>query len=219
MMISKNTKIKICGLTNYEDALFCAKNNIDYLGFIIETIYSKRSINLDDAINIIKKLKSNSRLECQFVAVVVDPNTELLSKIIDSECFDIVQFHGNESIELIKKYVGKIILWKAIDTQAADIVYAEMVGKFVQGLVIDSTSLEDKKNGKVIENNNIKYFDKIKYTGVKILAGGINPNNVKSKLQEFQPNVIDIASGVEKEIGKKDYEKIINIIHYTKVHE
>ncbi|POZ89673.1 phosphoribosylanthranilate isomerase, partial [Petrotoga halophila] len=96
-------RIKVCGITNIEDAINISKAGVDALGFILAE--SPRKVGLSKILEISKELPPFvSR-----VAVVVNPNKEEIEKIERSKVFDYVQFHGSEDVNIIKNCKLKTI--------------------------------------------------------------------------------------------------------------
>lgn len=204
-------RVKVCGITNREDALEISKMGVDAIGFILST-RSQRMVNLSKVSEIVKILPPFiSR-----VAVVVDPTIEQLNEIENSKFFDYIQFHGSESIDLIKRSKLKTI--KAIKIENEQSLksistYEEVVDYF----------LFDTKVGKKVGGTG-KTFDwgflkQINLQKPFILAGGIGPNNVIEAIKEVKPDAIDLNSKVEEKPGKKDIKLIKEVLSKIKREE
>ncbi|RAO98813.1 phosphoribosylanthranilate isomerase [Petrotoga sp. 9PW.55.5.1] len=204
-------RVKVCGITNREDALKISKMGVDAIGFILSS-KSQRMVSLSKVSEIVKILPPFlSR-----VAVVVDPTIEQLNEIENSKFFDYIQFHGSESIDLIKRSKLKTIKAIKIENEQslkAISTYEEDVDYF----------LFDTKVGEKVGGTG-KTFDwgflkQINLQKPFILAGGIGPNNVIEAIKEVKPDAIDLNSKVEEKPGKKDIKLIKEVLSKIKREE
>ena len=208
------TKIKICGITNYNDANYCAMNGVDYLGFIF---YSKspRNISSDDAISISKKLiKKYFDMAPRLVGVFVNEMIEKIIEIVKKCKLDLVQLHGDETPEYIaelKKKLGfSVKIIKAIRVKGKESL--STLDYNVDFFHFDTFS-SDKYGGtgkqfnySLLKNIPNPYF----------IAGGLNINNMSDAFY-LDPLVLDFNSGVEISPGNKDHDKIKQIIERLKI--
>ncbi len=195
-------RIKFCGFTNQTDVLESLSLDTDYLGFIVAVRSSKRTISLTEAVSLASLVKTESSK--QTVAVVVDPDQLLVEELLASGVFDVVQLHGQESIELCQQIKPAAEVWKAVTVDfSLEIIksYAEVVDK----LVFD---LPKQSSGQVDPVYRLKFYQQLTALGKPVfLAGGLDANNVYELLITLQPWGIDVASGLESLPGKKDQTK------------
>src|SRR5665213_1963706 len=108
----RKVKIKFCGMSA-KDSLSCAIGlGVDYLGFVIDYPKSPRSISLKQFLKTAEWLKKNKKGKYKIVAITVNMPIGNIQVIIKSGFADIIQLHGNETIEMIKNIKG-IEVWKA----------------------------------------------------------------------------------------------------------
>lgn len=182
-------RVKICGITNLEDAISAVELGVDALGFVFAP--SPRQIILDKAKEIIKKLPP----WITTVGVFVDEKPEWIMRVVSQCKLDWVQLHGEESPEYCRDLDIKII--KTIKTDIDKIPEYDVSGILLDisrgtGKVYDwDLAIEAKKYGKPI-----------------ILSGGLTPENVGEAVRKVSPYGVDVSSGVESEHGKKDYKKL-----------
>ena len=191
-------KVKICGITNLEDAQAAMDSGADLLGF---NFYpeSPRYIEPSKAQEIISKLPAFMDI----VGLFVNAKYETIREIID-ECFlNWLQFHGDETEEFCYS-LGSLNLniIKAIRVRDyGDIKSAEHY--YTDAILLDAFD-PDKYGGTGLrfDWNIIGHINKRIF-----LAGGINPENVVEAVK-LGVYGIDICSGVESEPGKKDHKKM-----------
>lgn len=198
-------KVKICGLRNEQDALFAAKNGADAIGFVFAE--SKREISPLAARKIISKLPK----ETKKVGVFVNPSKELIHEIVETTGIDYVQLHGNETPEFCHSIPYPVI--KALSIQSKEDL--QKIHEYSCDFV-----LLDGPKGKYHGGNGISFdwsmlstFD-FKHKKV-ILAGGLNPENVKAAIANTSVFMVDVSSGVETD-GEKDLIKIKDFLTAVK---
>ncbi len=191
-------KVKICGITNYEDALAALNMGADLLGF---NFYSKspRFIPPEKARQIISKLPAF----VDIAAVFVNESIERIHEINNMCQLDWVQLHGDEDIEFCKQFRShNVKVMKAIRVKdQSDVQSAE--DYFTDAVLLDAFD-PDKYGGTglTFDWNVIGHINKRIF-----LAGGINPDNA-AKAAELGVYGIDVCSGIEAKPGKKDHEKM-----------
>ncbi len=192
-------KIKICGIKNVEDALELSELEINYLGFIVNYTGSPRYITPSGAAGIITMVKL-SRPEIKFVAVLVDPTESELEEILKFGCFDIVQLHGEESVEFCESVKRRgVEVWKAcVVKEAGDVEALEIYRGKVDKLLVDG----GRGEGKRVPLEILK--------GVKfdVIAGGLNAGNLREVVEVLSPEIVDLNSGVESSPGRKDVKLV-----------
>ncbi len=202
------TKIKICGITNLEDALFATEAGADVLGFIFAE--SPRRISDEAARDIIKKLPPFVIR----VGVFVNESKERVRKTARFCGLDCLQLHGEESPQYCSSIWGGPVI-KAFRVKDEASIAAMAPYLSVDGLLLD-TFAEDRHGGtgKVFDHDlalKAKRFSK-----PIILSGGITPSNVKDAVTKVDPYAIDSSSGVESVPGKKDHNLIKSLISSIK---
>ena len=192
------TKVKICGITNYDDAAAAMDMGADLLGF---NFYrrSPRYIKAEEAAKIIRKLPAFVDVSGVFVNSSLDEIREIAALCQ----LDWVQLHGDENTEFCR--------WLSYDS-----------AKTMKALRIKTAADLQQVNGYSTDAILLDAFDPQRYGGTGVtfdwniighigrrifLAGGINPGNAAQAL-ELGVYGIDVCSGVEAEPGKKDHKKL-----------
>ena len=198
-------KIKICGITGKEDALLAAKLGAWAVGFIFVK-NTPRYISPEKAAEIIKNLPVNLVKTGVFANEAMD---DIKTTVIEAGITKI-QLHGDESPQFCKKLAeitGKEII-KAIKIKSIENL--EIIPRYkdkVSFILLDSYCEEQLGGtGKVFD---WKIAKKANEQGIPvILAGGLNSDNAKQAYEFVKPYALDISSGVEKDKGIKDVEKL-----------
>lgn len=205
------TKVKMCGITNYEDSINAINLGADYLGFNFYN-HSPRYIAASKARNIIKKLPKNIKK----VGVFVNENIKNIKKLINFCNIDIIQLSGDENgnfISNLEKVSNKKIIKSFRIKDSRDIEKIKhfktdyiLLDSFKEGLYGGAGS---KFDWSIINNAHIN-------KKTLFLAGGLNASNVKLAIKELSPYAVDVCSSIEAYPGKKDYKKMKEFIEALK---
>lgn len=196
------TQVKICGITNEEDALCAAACGADALGFIFYEP-SPRYIAPADALEIIKKIPAHIAV----VGVFVNEIAENVKRISGLCGLDFVQLHGDESIEYCSDFAPEMII-KAVHLRDENDVFNAFQYN-AAAILVDSR--DAGLYGGTGKTANWNLALRIKSRKPLILSGGLNENNVGEALEKVAPAALDINSGVELKPGKKDHRKLAKI--------
>ena len=193
-------KIKICGLMRPEDIDAVNEYRPDLAGFILAR-GRRRSLTDQQMRELVRAL----RPEIQSAAVFLDQDPAWIAELAAQDLMDVIQLHGQESNEEIrflrentdKKIIKAFRIEKADDIRKAQESEADLV-------LLDSGA---GGTGEVFDWSLIRQIHR-----PYILAGGLNPENVRTALGQMHPYAVDVSSGVET--GHcKDPEKIRQFIH------
>lgn len=201
-------KVKICGITNFEDARTAVLAGCDMLGFVFYE-KSPRYIRPDRAGDIISGLPGGVEKVALFVNEQKKTVIDILNQIKE---IDILQFHGDETPDYCSAFNKRII--KAIRVKNKDSI-KQMASYNVNFFLLDAF----KKDiyGGTGENFEWKLAKDAKAYNVPIiLSGGLNPENVKEAIELVEPYAVDVSSGVEISPGRKDPELIKRFIQEVK---
>ncbi|HDN86280.1 MAG: N-(5'-phosphoribosyl)anthranilate isomerase [Candidatus Omnitrophota bacterium] len=208
-------KVKICGITNLEDALVCSQLGADALGFIFSKV-SPRYISPLKAKQIVRKLDPFITK----VGVFVNEDRAQVLKIAKEVGLDVLQFHGRESARFCKFFLPHFKVIKAIFPQEIPSLNLESIVKFgVDGYLFDVSWHKKLEGERKLKKGIIKKLAKFTSKISLILSGGLNPRNIEDILKIIRPYAVDVASGVESIVGKKDMEKVREFIKKVKLYE
>jgi phosphoribosylanthranilate isomerase len=203
------TKVKICGITNKDDAFKALKFGADALGFVFYK-KSPRCISPSRARNIIEVLPPF----VSTVGVFVNEKLGALNEITAFCGLTGVQLHGDEDhhyCHRLKRYNVRIIKGFRVD----NLFDFKVADKFDVDARLFDTYQENQfgGTGKVFNWELLKSAD---LRGPVILSGGLNPDNVAEAIRTIRPYAVDVSSGVESEPGKKDHAKLELFIRNAK---
>jgi len=194
------TRVKICGITNVEDAVAAVEAGADALGFMFYA-ESKRNITFECAASIIRMLPP-------FVAktgVFVDASEEFIRSAIETTGIDTLQLHGNETPEFCRQLSPKNLI-KAFRVRDVESLrdclpyrdHAWLLDSYVVGA----------QGGTGVAFNWDVAVEATKLSRMVILAGGLKTETVAAAVRKVRPYAVDVSSGVEVAPGKKDHAKI-----------
>jgi phosphoribosylanthranilate isomerase len=193
------TAIKICGMTNIEDALVAAHSGAQAIGMILFT-GSPRYIAPDQARGIVDALPPFVTP----VALLVDPSAEQVEQVIEQVRPGLLQFHGDEPPEFCRGFSVPYIKALRVRPDTDLLQYARDYSS-AKGLLLDAF-VEGVHGGTGTS------FDwgliPRELPLPLILAGGLNPQNVTEAVERVRPWAVDVSSGVEISKGKKDAARI-----------
>ena len=199
--------VKICGITNTDDALAATESGADALGFVFHEL-SPRYIPLERAAGIAHKLPAH----IVKVGVFVDAPEELVLRAIAACGLNLLQFHGLESPDYCLQF--GVMSMKAF--RIKDAASLQALGKYPTDAWLLDSYVPDRLGG-TGEKFNWDLAREARRLGKPIfLAGGLNAENVADAVRQVQPYAVDVSSGVEATEGKKDPGKVRAFINAAK---
>ncbi|MFC1770693.1 phosphoribosylanthranilate isomerase [Candidatus Margulisiibacteriota bacterium] len=203
-------RIKICGITNIDDAQNAVSLGASALGFIFAE-NSPRYITPEKAEEICMFMPPF----VQLVGVFVNEKKEVINKIAEQCKLNLIQLHGNEEPGFCLNINRKVIKTFKLTTEE-DLKLIPQYQGVVSAILLD-TKVEGKDGGTgQVFDWGLALKAKESFDIPVILAGGINISNIKKAVQLVNPYAIDISTGVESEPGQKDYNKIKELITVAK---
>jgi phosphoribosylanthranilate isomerase len=204
-------KVKICGITNAEDAAVAVEAGADALGFVF---YRKSPRYIDPTLA--RQIVMGLPPLVIPVGVFVDEEQQVVQNIMDSCGLAVAQLHGNESAIYCKE-LGRTV-WKAlrVKDRSTFLALAEFRGRAgVRGFVLDAYS--DQAYGGTGQVIDWQLAAEVAKAANILLAGGLTPDNVEKAIEAVRPYGVDVSSGVESVPRKKDHEKVRAFIRAAKV--
>jgi phosphoribosylanthranilate isomerase len=203
-------QVKICGVTNLEDALCCAEAGADAIGL---NFYppSPRCVGVDVARRIALGLPPTMTK----VGVFVNASRDEMLRTCDQVGLDMIQLHGDETPPMMAELAGRRLL-KAFRCSSDELrplteflQRCEDLGCRPSGVLIDA--YQPNAFGGTGHTANWSLVRKLADLLLDIpivLAGGLSPENVAAAIEATRPAAVDTASGVEDEPGRKDPQRV-----------
>ncbi len=192
-------KVKICGITNEEDAINAVNFGASALGFVFHK-KSPRYISPYKAQKIIAQLPPF----VSAVGVFVNLKEGAVMDIADLAGLRTLQFHGDEDATYCRRF------------KKYQVIKAFRIGERFRGSDADGfnsaaflfDAYQEDQFGGTGKVFNWELIQGKKFNRPIILSGGLTPDNVAEAIRSVRPYAVDVSSGVEKTPGKKDYLKM-----------
>ncbi|MEZ4769535.1 MAG: phosphoribosylanthranilate isomerase [Caldilineales bacterium] len=203
-----SVKIKICGLTNVQDAQVSAEAGADLLGFIFYK-KSPRYVAPETVAGITAVLRLTARCPL-LVGVFVNETPAVVAATLDRCGLDLAQLHGEETPDALAALAGRS--FKALRPRTADEAeravarFAPLAATTGPAILLDAWhpalrgGTGDTGDWQVAAGVAAKYR--------VLLAGGLSPDNVTEAIRQVRPWGVDVASGVEASPGRKDHSRV-----------
>jgi phosphoribosylanthranilate isomerase len=198
--------VKICGVTNPEDAVAAIEFGADALGFNLFP-NSKRFLRPDSARDWISALPA----QIARVAVGVNPGLAEAEDWLAGDLFHALQLHGQSWYPFASRLVaiGKPLI---VAIQLRMDIRQSVDLDWFHGFAVMYDGYRDGDFGGTGETFPWKLLDQVKIDKPLILAGGLRPENVRAAINIVSPYAVDVATGVESRPGKKDHSKMRDFI-------
>ncbi len=201
--------IKICGLTNVEDALSAAEAGADLLGMIFYPL-SPRYVTVDQAREIVGAVRDTGFEHVRLVGVTVNAPRYFLDRLLEDVGVDLIQLHGDEAPVILTDYMGRA--YKALRPHSEEELdldapwFLDIGPREGPRLLIDA-ALKGAYGG----TGTLANWHTARRLARRfpiLLAGGLTPENVADAVRTVRPWGVDVSSGVEAKPGRKDPEKV-----------
>ena len=208
-------KIKICGITKEREIDYLNQVKTDYAGFVIFE-KSKRYVTVEQAKQLFEKLDRDIKK----VAVTVSPSVSLAREIQEAG-FDVLQVHKVLDKEVLDAV--SIPVWYAFNISRQEEMeekqqffqsLSDEQNNKIQAIVVDGAQYGSGKTFDWTSRIESPIFEERQF----ILAGGLRASNVQQGISIFQPDMVDVSSGVEGDMGK-DKELIKEFIERVRTNE
>ena len=202
-------KIKICGITNPDDALAAINAGADALGF---NFYAKspRYISPPDCAKIQSTI-SNLKSPITAVGIFVNSPATFIADVLDACSLDLAQLSGDEPPEVLTWLWGrayKAIRPRSMEEAEYDACRYTPLANGQPALLVDASHPRLYGGTGQMADWSVARGLTSEYS--VLLAGGLTPENVADAVQAVNPWGVDVASGVESSPGRKDHRKMID---------
>ena len=204
-------KVKVCGITNAEDAFAAVHAGADALGFIFHK-KSPRYVEPSVAAGIIADLPPLITP----VGVFVNEGVASVRSIMDTCRIAIAQLHGDEDASYCRELARPVMKALRLKDRGSLLALAEYQGRAgIRGFVVDTFS--ENVYGGTGQVTDWDLAAEIAKSTPILLAGGLTPENVSEAIRMVRPYGVDVSSGVESAPGKKDHAKVLAFLEAVRV--
>ena len=208
--MSKSLEIKVCGINDKHSMATALECEVEYIGLIFFK-NSPRNISIEYS----RQLLENRNTLTKIVALTVNPDDNLISKIMINTQPDFIQLHGNETpercLEIKNQFNIPIIKGIGIKTKEELIDSTIKFKNHSDILILDAPSMSlPGGNGSKFNWNILKNYN---YQKKWMLAGGLQSNNIKEAIKITNLTAVDISSGVEVQKGIKSPKLIKDFVN------
>lgn len=200
-------EVKVCGITNIEDAAAAVECGADALGFIFHAP-SPRYVSPEEVKAVIDRLPADV---CK-VGVFVNRDRQLINALVSDCGLDMVQLHGDERPEFCAQFPSGIVI-KAIYPESGEDL------AMLQSYKVRAFLMDTRKGGLYGGTGRACDWDlaaAIARQYPLILAGGLGPDNLEEAIRKVAPLAVDLNSGIESAPGKKDHAKMKKAVEKAK---
>ncbi|WP_447984086.1 phosphoribosylanthranilate isomerase [Nitrospira sp. Nam74] len=204
-------KVKICGITNSDDALAAVEAGADALGFVFYK-GSSRYVTAD----VVRRIIASLPPFVMPVGVFVNEDIKVVRDLMDSCGLALAQLHGDEPAAYCEQLGRPVFKAVRLRDMGSFLSLAEYKGRAgVRGLVIDTYS--ESAYGGTGQTTDWSLAAEAAKAAPVLLAGGLTPENVGEAIIKVRPYGVDVSSGVEASPGKKDHAKVKAFIEAAKL--
>jgi len=204
------TRVKICGITNLDDALMAINCGADAIGLVFYPP-SSRNIDIRQAAEIVKQLPP-------FISVVglfVNAEPAVINTVINTVGIDLIQFHGDEQESFCRQfgrpYIKALRMKAGLDLKQSVVDFASaralLLDTYVKGI---PGGTGETFNWDLVPHDLDKAI---------VLAGGLVAGNVAQAITTARPYAVDVSGGVEEQPGIKDVHKVKDFINTVRTSE
>ncbi|CAM4154902.1 phosphoribosylanthranilate isomerase [Bordetella tumbae] len=201
------TRVKICGLTREADIASAVQAGADAIGFVFYP-RSKRYVTPAQA----AALRRTVPAFVDVVALFVDPDPADVRAVLEQVGPDLLQFHGDESVEDCTRYGARFL--RAFRVGAPGLETPDGLAETCRayggaaGWLFDSYSAAYGGSGLAFDHALLSTVRADTASRPIVLSGGLNADNAAAAIQALRPWAIDLSSGVETAPGLKSADKI-----------
>lgn len=198
--------VKVCGVTRNEDAIQIQSAGADYIGVVVSRGFG-RSVPAGAVAGVLEGVTIPR------VAVTVDESAVGNASLARGVGASVLQLHGQEKAATVRtlRELGDWAIWKAVRARSVDDVHRAIdeLGGLIDGVLIEGWRPDAVGGAGLVLDLDPELVRGAVPKGVSfVLAGGLTPETVGPSATRFSPDVVDVSSGVEREPGIKDPERV-----------
>ena len=204
-------RVKICGITNPDDAAAAVEAGADALGFV----FHRKSPRYVEP-QVVKAIVASLPPFILPIGVFVNEEPKVVRDLMDACGLALVQLHGDESAGYCETLGRPVVKAIGLKDRASLLALAEYKGRAqVRGFLLDAFAPD--LYGGTGHTTNWSIASEIAKSMTVILAGGLTPENVAAAIGTVRPYAVDVSSGVEATPGNKDHVKMRAFVQAAKL--
>jgi phosphoribosylanthranilate isomerase len=204
-------RVKICGITNPDDAAAAVEAGADALGFV----FHRKSPRYVEP-QVVKSIVANLPPFILPIGVFVNEEPKVVRDLMDACGLGLAQLHGDESAGYCETLGRPVVKAIGLKDRASLLALAEYKGRAqVRGFLLDAFAPD--LYGGTGHTTNWSIASEIAKSMTVILAGGLTPENVAAAIRTVRPYAVDVSSGVEATPGNKDHGKLRAFVQAAKL--
>jgi len=214
--------IQVAGITDIAEATMLMELGVDYLGFPLRLPVNKEDLTEEEAAEVIKSVKATHK---SVLITYLDKADEII-QFCDKLGVKIIQLHGSVSKEELQKTkslrpdieIIKSLVVHEKNQSELEKTLMELT-PWVDAFITDTFDPETGASGATGKTHDWNISRRLIKLSIKpvIIAGGLNPENVKQAIIETQPAGVDVHTGIEKPDGRKSYELTKKFIEEARI--
>jgi phosphoribosylanthranilate isomerase len=206
------TRVKFCGMRRVEDVQLAVDLGVDYLGFVLVP-------GTPRAVDAAQVLRIQQQVGCSRVCrvgVFRNQPADVINRLVERLCLDLVQLHGSEDVSVSGAIDVPVIRMLPVATgrtaaSSDALPQAHLQAENLYAFLLDAMADGGASGGLGVRADPHRLAQAIATIPPSqrlILAGGLTPQNVRAIVDRYQPDVVDVSSGVESEPGIKDADRM-----------
>ena len=204
-------RVKICGITNPDDAAAAVEAGADALGFV----FHRKSPRYVEP-QVVKAIVANLPPFILPIGVFVNEEPKVVRDLMDACGLGLAQLHGDESAGYCETLGRPVVKAIGLKDRASLLALAEYKGRAqVRAFLLDAFAPD--LYGGTGHTTNWSIASELAKSMTVILAGGLTPENVAAAIGIVRPYAVDVSSGVEATPGNKDHGKLRAFVQAAKL--
>jgi phosphoribosylanthranilate isomerase len=186
------TRIKMCGIMEPEDLDLALKAGADAVGFVVEVEQSRHCLSRQEACSLISRVP----VFAKSVVVVSPENVDDAAMLARDTGADVLQVHGGlapDEILALKNRINQ----KVVAASSPDAALARRLSRVADAVLLDTFKDGQLGGSGAVHDWKLSAALADELAVPVILAGGLNPSNVREAVQKVRPYAVDVSSGIE----------------------
>ena len=208
----QQARIKFCGMKRSKDVEYAVRLGVDYIGFVLVP-GAKRAVEVQQVQRIQDEVDCSG--VCR-VGVFRDQHADDINALVQALSLDLVQLHGKEEQSLNAEISVPIIRMVPVPVTGGDALPIglpndDLEASNLYAILLDASRADGESGGLGVLADPQALSQACAALPAWrrfFLAGGLTPQNVRGIVEQYQPDAVDVSSGIESQPGSKDAERM-----------